>query len=122
MDAVPTETPQQQPDTLQQQAAPTASQRPSFAISRVLFLRLLGVVYLCAFASMWVQVRGLFGSRGVLPVAEFLQMAQEQLGSDAYWRLPTLFWLDSSDIALVAVCAGGTVLAALLIVGIAPLP
>src|SRR4051794_6323920 len=82
------------------QAAP-ASPRASFAISRDLFIRSLGVVYACAFASMWVQMRGLFGSRGVLPVTEYLQAARDQLGDQAFCRLPTLFWYDASDRTLV---------------------
>ena len=102
--------------------APAADGVRTFALSRALFIRLLGVVYVCAFASMWMQVRGLFGARGILPAGEFLAAAREQLGSAAYWRVPTLFWLGSGDGALAALCAAGTVLAALLVIGVAPLP
>jgi hypothetical protein len=83
---------------------------------------MMGLVYLCAFTSMWVQVRGLFGSRGILPIREFLQSAYEQAGREAYWRVPTVFWIDSSDTALATVCAAGAALAVLLIAGAAPMP
>ena len=83
---------------------------------------MMGVVYLCAFTSMWVQIRGLFGAHGILPIREFLQSAYEQVGREAYWRMPTLFWIDSSDTTLVTACAAGAGLAVLLIAGVAPLP
>ena len=44
----------------------------SFLLSRWLFLRLLGVVYLAAFASLGAQVRGLIGSDGILPAGDLL--------------------------------------------------
>ncbi|MCI0638151.1 MAG: lipase maturation factor family protein [Gemmataceae bacterium] len=93
-----------------------------FFLSRWLFFRLLGLVYLVAFLSAWSQVQGLIGSRGILPVTEFLARVHEQVGAEAYWRLPTLFWLDDSDTMLEGVCLGGVVLAVLLAVGVAPLP
>ena len=36
-------------------------------LSRWVFLRLLGAIYLIAFVSLWVQVDGLLGSGGILP-------------------------------------------------------
>ena len=35
-----------------------------FRLARWLFLRALGLVYVTAFVSLWVQVRGLVGQRG----------------------------------------------------------
>ena len=40
-----------------------------FALTEGLFLRLLGLVYLCAFGSLWPQILGLVGSAGIEPVA-----------------------------------------------------
>lgn len=76
-----------------------------------LFLRLLGLVYLAAFASLGVQVRGLVGSDGIAPLGEYLQRAQEALGTRAFAELPMLFWAWSSDTALVTACALGMVAA-----------
>ena len=56
-----------------------------------LFLRLLGVIYLIAFASLLVQIQGLVGSQGILPVADLLTHVTSEVGSDRYYRLPTLF-------------------------------
>jgi predicted DCC family thiol-disulfide oxidoreductase YuxK len=85
------------------------------------FLRGLGLVYLIAFVSLWVQVDGLIGSNGVLPVADFLPLAREQLGAHAVWLLPTLCWLNSSNGFLHLLCGSGVVVSLLLICGIVPI-
>jgi len=85
-----------------------------------LFLRLLGLVYMTAFASLALQVEGLVGSRGIVPASEFLTWARSQTGAERYWLVPTLFWLDASDAALLFVSWGGAALALLLACGIAP--
>jgi len=93
----------------------------SHLCSRWLFLRLLGVVYLIAFASLTVQITGLVGERGILPAGQFLDSARSMAGADAYRLLPTVFWLGASDAALGAVVWAGAGLALLLVFGVAPL-
>jgi hypothetical protein len=93
-----------------------------YVVSRWLFLRLLGGVYLVAFASLAVQITGLVGEHGITPAAEYLQSARSVLGGDAYRVLPTVFWLNSSDLTLTLVSWTGSALAVLLILGVAPLP
>ncbi len=92
----------------------------TFAFSRRLFLRLLGVVYLIAFASLGVQMTGLVGSRGILPVGDFLTRAHAALGPDAYRVLPTLLWVSSSDAALLLLCWGGAALSIALVFNVVP--
>ncbi len=87
-----------------------------------LFLRLLGAVYLVAFASLWVQVDGLLGSRGILPAVRYLATATRMLGPERYRLLPTLFWLGSGDGALHAACAAGVVLSLLVLAGVVEVP
>jgi len=41
---------------------------PTHQVVRWLFLRSLGVIYLIAFVSLWVQIMGLVGSNGILPL------------------------------------------------------
>jgi hypothetical protein len=89
---------------------------------RRLFLRLLGIVYLIAFVSLGTQIDGLVGSRGILPVAPFLEWVKAQVGGRGYWLLPTLAWIDSSDAFLRFLCFGGAVLAVLVILELAPAP
>ena len=69
---------------------------PTHALARWLFLRLLGLVYFCAFASLAGQIVGLVGSRGILPAGV-------------------------SDITLRAVCVGGAAVSAGLMLGILPI-
>lgn len=92
----------------------------TFVFSRRLFLRLLGVVYLIAFASLGVQMIGLVGSRGILPIAEFFPQTRTAFGADAYRLFPTLLWLWSGDAALAFLCWGGAALSIVLIAGFAP--
>jgi len=81
-----------------------------------LFLRLFGAIYVAAFASLGVQILGLVGSSGILPLPDFLDAAQRALGSAAYRLVPTLFWLDASDAALIAGTVAGVLLGLMVIV------
>lgn len=89
-------------------------------LTRRLFLRLLGLVYLVAFASLALQIRGLVGQHGILPAARFLDWAHSIYGPGVYRLLPTLFWLDPSDNVLVAVAWIGAGLGFLLMLGVGP--
>lgn len=94
---------------------------PSRVVVRRLFLWALALVYLDAFLSLLVQVRGLVGERGILPAAELLDYVRLRVPDPRrFWLLPTLFWIDSSDAALVAACVGGAALALLLGLEVAP--
>ena len=94
----------------------------SFAISRDIILRLLGVVYLVAFLSFFQQHEALVGENGILPAVSFLDRAEAHLGSDGWTQLPTLQWWWRSDACLHTTCVTGMIAAALLIVGVLPLP
>ncbi len=83
----------------------------SLFIATALYLRGLGLVYLVAFLSYWVQAEALVGARGILPVGEHLEVAKNQLGTGAYWKLPTWLWLGAGDGALHLLCALGTFIA-----------
>lgn len=89
---------------------------------RDVFVRALGGVYLIAFASLDVQLRGLFGSRGILPIADLLARVRAHIPQrrERLRRFPTLFWLGTSDQTLVRACRAGEVGAALLLLGRAP--
>lgn len=89
--------------------------------TRSLFLRLLGVVYLFAFVSLWTQIIGLVGANGILPIASYLQEAGQHLsGLDKFHKVPTLSWLSPSNGFLIFQCVAGTVLAVVLIAGFVP--
>jgi lipase maturation factor 1 len=93
---------------------------PTYFWARRWFLHALGMIYLIAFVSLWVQVDGLIGSNGVSPLNQFLPAVRAQLGRDVYALLPTLCWFDSSSTFLHFLCGSGVVLSLLLVLGIAP--
>ena len=102
-------------------------EQPTQFLTRWVFLRALGLIYLIAFVSLWTQISGLIGHNGILPTDQFMTAAQQQgdlqgIGLDRFHLLPTLCWFNSSDGFLDFQCAAGAVLAVLLIIGIAPAP
>src|SRR6266571_2952501 len=101
-------------------ASPVSEVRPTYLLSRWLFLRLIGFVYLIAFVSLAVQVTGLVGEHGILPVGEFLAQVRARFGASAYYNWPTLLWLSPSDVWLSSLCWGGAAASLLLIVGVVP--
>ena len=95
------------------------AQPETYFVTNWLFLRALGAVYLIAFASFGVQAAGLIGSHGILPMADFLRDVRETVGgASAYWNVPTLFWLNSGDVALRVLWITGVCLSLLLLFGI----
>lgn len=91
-----------------------------YAITAILFIRLLGLIYFFAFGAFLFQIKGLIGSAGILPSHEFLTLVKEKLPNKCYRLLPSLFWLGSSDKALIAVTACGTAISIALMLGIYP--
>lgn len=99
-----------------------ASSGSTYVITRWIFLRAIGVVTLIAFASLWVQVRGLIGSNGILPAQGFLDAVRDSVGGSRFLAFPTIFWFTgASDAVLSLACLMGVVASLHLIVGIAPL-
>jgi hypothetical protein len=76
-----------------------AESEPTYWLTRFAILRLLGLVYFAAFLSFVDQSPGLLGTHGLTPVGDYLDRAESALGSrtQGFLRLPTIFWLDSSD-------------------------
>jgi predicted DCC family thiol-disulfide oxidoreductase YuxK/uncharacterized membrane protein YphA (DoxX/SURF4 family) len=95
-------------------------ERPEYRLASDLFLRFVGLCYLAAFVSLWVQVRGLIGSRGILPVAELLDAVRAQAGGARWDLFPTLCWLDAGDRFLNLLCGAGAAASLLALAGVAP--
>lgn len=114
----PSRTWKQRARSLKQRWWPVVRPAP-YRVSRWLFLRLLGLVYLSAFVSLWVQIDGLIGSEGILPAQRLMEIAGEQLGGRMH-LFPTLLWISASDTALHAMTAAGCLLAILLVAGFVP--
>ncbi len=96
--------------------------RPTYYNARRWFLRTLGLAYLIAFISAWVQIDGLMGEHGLTPAGEMLSLlrgeglSQPQLSLSA----PTLSWFSTSSTMLHGLCAVGSAAAALLTFGLVP--
>ena len=75
----------------------------------------LGVIYFVVFASLAVQMLGLYGSQGILPIADL--MARQTAGVGSVWQMPTLFWLTASDVFVQGVPIAGALLSLVLVVG-----
>jgi predicted DCC family thiol-disulfide oxidoreductase YuxK len=102
-------------------------EQPDYFLTRWIFLRAMGVIYLVAFISLWTQITGLIGHNGILPEDRFMSAVRQGcdaqgIGMDRFRLVPTLCWLDSSDGFLQLQCAAGVILAVVLILGIAPAP
>jgi lipase maturation factor 1 len=103
-------------------------ERPEHHLTRSVFLRALGLIYLVAFVSLWTQIGGLIGHNGILPEDQYMAGAGQYFdshGIDGLARfhiLPTLCWVNPSDGFLQFQCIAGVFLSCLLIIGIAPVP
>ena len=69
--------------------------RDNFTIGSRLFLSGIALVYLIAFASLWLQVEGLFGSEGIMPIERYFDRLASQENHWSYiLHYPSLLWLD----------------------------
>ena len=96
---------------------------PGHRLPRRVFLALLGLTHVIAFASFWSQAHGLVGEHGIVPAGPWLAQVGEVLRGDgrAPWlEVPTLGWLGAGDTALTVLGACGVLGGALLAVGVAP--
>jgi hypothetical protein len=72
-------------------------------LPRWIFLRTLAAIYFSASFSLLFQIEGLIGPRGILPAHSFLDAVHAQTGLLRFWYAPTLFWLSSGSLAVMAV-------------------
>jgi hypothetical protein len=93
--------------------------RPTYWLTRFVFLRLLGAIYFVAFLSLSQQLLPLLGKNGILPAHVFLERVTESQGGPAFAELPSLFWLDCSDSFLSAAALAGLALSAAVALGLA---
>jgi len=91
----------------------------NFLVARWLFLRALGAIYFSAFLALAFQARGLIGTQGILPAAEFLQDARAA-GAMRFWYVPSLLWISSSNHMLTAIVWVGLIAAVLLVANVWP--
>ena len=83
----------------------------TFWLTRALFQRSMGLLYLVAFLAALHQFCPLLGERGLLPVPQFLKYAK-------FSQAPSLFFLHYSDRFLRAVACAGIALSLLAATGL----
>ncbi len=96
--------------------------KPTYWLTRFAILRLLGLVYAVAFLVAANQLPALIGSNGLLPIGSFLDRVREASHNSfasAFFHLPSLFWFNHSDLALVTVAWIGFGLSCLVLAGFA---
>jgi Lipase maturation factor len=103
---------------------PPEAARPSYWLTRFLFLRLLGLVYVVAFLIVVTQWDALLGSHGLLPAATFLDRvgAVKGRGLGGFLQWPTLFWASASDTAFHVGAFVGLGLSLAVLLGLANVP
>jgi hypothetical protein len=82
-----------------------------------LFGRLYALISLVAWLSLGVQVRVLIGSRGLLPLTDFMEAVRSAAGVSP-GRVPTIFWITQSDAAIMAGVAAGAALSLAALFGV----
>lgn len=92
----------------------------TYRLSTFFFLRILAVIYFIAFFSLGIQILGLIGSQGILPISMYLEQVREQIGARGYGIVPTLTWINSGDGFLLFLCGGGILFSVLLFWGFIP--
>ncbi len=95
-----------------------------FQLTRFVLLRGLGGIYLIGFLIIVQQWLPLVGEQGLMPVTTFLGQLREAVGSTsgAFWRAPSLFWLDASDGFMLALGWVGLLLSLAVVAGFANAP
>ena len=90
-----------------------------YQLARFLILRLIGLVYFTGFLILIHQGLPLLGSRGLLPIHEFVARVSNQMGSAGagFARLPSLFWFAHSDRLLLSLAWLGALLSLLVLLG-----
>lgn len=86
-------------------------QAPDYWITRLVFERVLGILYLVAFAVAINQFCPLLGERGLLPVPEFLRRV-------SFHQAPSLFHFRYSDRLFRVVAWLGAALAVVVVIGL----
>ncbi len=94
---------------------------PTYWLTRFVILRLLGVIYAVAFLVAINQILPLIGADGLTPLNLYLKNISGALGSDGagFLRLPSVFWLWHSDMALLTIAWLGFLVSCMVAAGYA---
>lgn len=91
----------------------------TYIVGQWVFLKLLGLSYLIAFWSLLVQVKGLYGSHGIIPLSEVFKGIKKGKGFSHYYYTPSIFWFSTSDRMLRWTAIVGIIGSILVLAGVA---
>lgn len=90
----------------------------SFVVGQWAFIKVLGLSFLIAFWSLFIQVKGLYGSQGILPAPEIFKGIKKSRRLTHYYYTPSIFWLNSSDLMLRGTAIVGMIGSLLILAGV----
>lgn len=91
----------------------------TFIVAQWLFIKLLGISYLSAFWSLLVQIQGLYGSQGIIPMGEIFKGIRKTKRLSHFYYTPSLFWFSTSDVMLRWTAIAGMIASLFVIGGVA---
>lgn len=83
-----------------------------------LYVRLVALTFLFAFADTFLQFETLVGRDGIAPINKFFECIYAHLKSDSYLLFPSLFWLNNSTQFISVVIIIGSITSFLALSGI----
>ena len=97
----------------------TPKNKPTYFLTRFVFLRLLGFVYFFAFLSLATQVIPLLGGHGLLPAKNLIDAYGSRFDSTqhAFNNLPTIFLFGINDKLLLVLAWIGVILSFIVMIG-----
>ena len=98
-----------------------SAETKGYWLTRFVFLRLLGFIYLFAFISLATQVIPLLGENGLTPADNYLDAlgARFSTKTDAFITIPSIFWAGISDSSLLILSWLGVILSFVVLIGFA---
>lgn len=92
----------------------------NYTVAALLLPRLLGCIYFFAIGPFIFQILGLLGENGILPAKDYLSFFRTRYPYKRFLFIPSLFWINATDLALIGAAMTGTLLSVLLFLGFYP--
>ncbi len=99
-------------------------EKPTYWLTRFVFLRLLGMIYFVGFLLLINQGLPLIGESGLLPAQNFMNALEIRHGGKltGFVQWPTLFWISVSDRMLMGLAWAGAAVSFIVMIGFANVP
>ena len=88
-------------------------------ISEKFLFKGMGLIYLMAFISLWVQIDGLYGPGGILPF-DWIKKNLSELSEHSRWEYPSLLWWLNNHLSIHLLCGLGVLASFMMILGVLP--